>query len=108
VLGGVGHGLGDDVVGGDLHGLGSGSTDWGDYNNAQVNADIDKALSTTDQNEASAALHAADVQIMTDAPIIPFQSQSTPLMRSTRVHNAIFWPLAVQYDYTNVWLSPTS
>jgi peptide/nickel transport system substrate-binding protein len=49
-------------------------------------------------------LHAADVQIMKDAALIPFQTQSTPLMRSARVHDAVFWPLAVAYDYTNVWL----
>ncbi|HEY7596729.1 MAG TPA: ABC transporter substrate-binding protein [Actinophytocola sp.] len=87
---------------------GPGSTDWGDYNNDQVNADIDKALAATNKADADAALHAADVQIMKDAPIVPFQTQSTPLMRSTRVHNAIFWPFSTQYDYTNVWLSPTS
>ena len=83
---------------------GPGSTDWGDYNNVAVNADIDKALSTTDQSVAAAALHAADVQIMKDAALIPFQTQSTPLMRSARVHNAIFWPFSVEYDYTQVWL----
>jgi peptide/nickel transport system substrate-binding protein len=87
---------------------GPGSTDWGDYNNAAVNTDIDQALATTDQTTAGNALHAADQQIMTDAAIIPFQTQSTPLMRSTRVHNAIYWPFAVQFDYTNVWLNPTS
>ncbi|HEY0448500.1 ABC transporter substrate-binding protein [Actinophytocola sp.] len=87
---------------------GPGSTDWGDYNNAQVNADIDKALAATSQSVADAALHAADVQIMKDAAIIPFQTQSTPLMRSTRVHNALFWPFSAQYDYTNVWLNPAS
>jgi peptide/nickel transport system substrate-binding protein len=87
---------------------GPGSTDWGDYDNAQVNADIDKALAATDESTAAAALHAADVQIMKDAPLVPFQTQSTPLMRSTRVHNAVFWPFSSQYDYTNVWLSPAS
>lgn len=87
---------------------GPGSTDWGDYNNAKVNADIDKALSTTDSSVAAAALHAADVQIMKDAPLIPFQTQSTPLMRSDRVHNAVFWPFSVEYDYANVWLNPAS
>jgi peptide/nickel transport system substrate-binding protein len=84
---------------------GPGSTDWGDYNNAKVNADIDKALSTTDSSTTAAALHDADVQIMEDAPLIPFQTQSTPLMRSERVHNAVFWPLSDEYDYTSVWLS---
>lgn len=88
----------------DGRGYGPGSTDWGDYNNDKVNADIDKALSTTDLSVAAAALHAADVQIMKDASLIPFQTQSTPLMRSERVHNAVFWPFSVLYDFTNVWL----
>jgi ABC-type transport system substrate-binding protein len=87
---------------------GPGSTDWGDYDNAQVNADIDKALSTTDESTAADALHAADVQIMKDAALVPFQTQSTPLMRSDRVHNAVFWPFSTEYDYTNVWLNPAS
>lgn len=84
---------------------GPGSTDWGDYDNPKVNADIDKALSTTDSSAAAAALHDADEQIMKDAAFIPFQTQSTPLMRSERVHNAVFWPFSAQYDYTNVWLA---
>jgi ABC-type transport system substrate-binding protein len=88
----------------DGRGYGPGSTDWGDYDNAKVNADIDKALSTTDDSVAADALHAADVQIMKDAPLIPFQTQSTPLMRSERVHNAVFWPFSVEFDYANVWL----
>lgn len=87
---------------------GPGSTDWSGYNNDQVNADIDKALAASNQADAAAALHDADVQIMKDAPFIPFQTQSTPLIRSTRVHNAIFWPFSTQYDYTNVWLSPNN
>jgi peptide/nickel transport system substrate-binding protein len=87
---------------------GPGSTDWGDYDNAEVNADIDKALSTTDEPTAAAALHAADVRIMKDAALIPFQTQSTPLMRSDRVHDAVFWPFSTEYDYTDVWLNPAS
>lgn len=87
---------------------GPGSTNWGDYNNASVNANIDKALSTTDTSVADSALHAADQQIMNDAAIIPFQTQSTPLMRSDRVHNAVFWPFSANFDYTNVWLNPAS
>lgn len=83
---------------------GPGSTDWGDYDNADVNADIDKALAATDQATTAKYLHAADVQIMKDAPLIPFQTQSTPIMRSERVHNAIFWPFSVLYDYTQIWL----
>jgi peptide/nickel transport system substrate-binding protein len=84
---------------------GPGSTDWGDYNNAIVNKDIDTALTSTDPSEVQKAMHEADVQVMKDAAFIPFQTQSTPLFRSTRVHNAIELPSSINYDITNVWLS---
>ncbi len=87
---------------------GPGSTDWSGYNNATVNADIDKALTSTDPAEVQKAMHEADVQAMKDAVIVPFQTQSTPLMRSERVHNAIELPSSVQYDVTQIWLNPTS
>lgn len=89
----------------DGRGYGPGSTDWGDFNNAQVNADIDKALAADTLAQASTYMHDADVQIMKNAAIIPFQTQSTPIYRSTRVHNAIYIPTTQNYDYTNVWLS---
>jgi peptide/nickel transport system substrate-binding protein len=87
---------------------GPGSTDWSGYNNATVNAAIDKALTSTDPAEVSKAMHEADVQAMKDAVIVPFQTQSTPLMRSDRVHNAIELPSSIQYDVTQIWLNPTS
>ncbi len=84
---------------------GPGSTDWGDYNNATVNTNIDKALATTDKAAITRYIHAADMQIMKDAAFVPFQTQSTPLYRSTRVHNAIELPATGAYDITQVWLS---
>ncbi|WP_202862544.1 ABC transporter substrate-binding protein [Antricoccus suffuscus] len=87
---------------------GPGSTDWGDYNNATVNADIDKALASTDKAEITKAMHEADMQVMKDAAFVPFQTQSTPIFRSTRVHNALELPSSVNYDITQIWLDPTS
>ena len=84
---------------------GPGSTDWGAYNNATVNKDIDTALTSTDPAEVQKAMHEADVQVMKDAAFIPFQTQSTPLFHSSRVHNALYLPGTVNYDITNVWLS---
>ena len=63
---------------------GPNSTDYGDYNNATVNSDIDKALAATSLTQAASFWHEADVQIMADAAIIPFQTQSTPIFRSSR------------------------
>ena len=87
---------------------GPGSTDWGDYNSAVTNALIDKALSAPDAATAAGFWHQADVQIMQDAAFVPFETQKTALFRSTRVHNAIFFPFSQAYDITQVWLSPTS
>ncbi|GID15765.1 peptide ABC transporter substrate-binding protein [Actinocatenispora rupis] len=87
---------------------GPGSTNWGDYNNAAVNADIDKALAADTPAAAAPYVHSADLQIMKDAAFVPFQTQSTPLFRSTRVHNAIESPFTAAYDITQVWLNPSS
>ena len=81
---------------------GPNSTDYGDYNNATVNSDIDKALAATSLTQSASFWHEADVQIMADAAIIPFQTQSTPIFRSSRVHNALFKPLCECYDVTQV------
>jgi len=87
---------------------GPNSVDYGDYNNADVNALIEKALAAPDQQTAATYWHQADMQIMKDAAIVPFQTQKTALFRSTRVHNAIFLPFSQAYDLTQVWLSPNS
>ncbi|MEO7126481.1 MAG: ABC transporter substrate-binding protein [Nakamurella sp.] len=84
---------------------GPGSTNWGDYNNADVNKDIDTALTSTDPAAVDNAMQSADEQVMKDAAFIPFQTQSTPLFHSSRVHNAIELPTTINYDITNVWLA---
>jgi ABC-type transport system substrate-binding protein len=89
----------------DGRGYGPGSTDWGDYMNKTVNDDIDNALKADSAQQAATFMHQADVQIMKDAAIIPFQTQSNPIYRSTRVHNALYIPTTANYDYANVWLS---
>jgi ABC-type transport system substrate-binding protein len=87
---------------------GPNSTDYGDDNNPDVNALMDKALAATDENAAANFWHQADQQIMADAAIVPLQTQKTALFRSSRVHNAIFWPFSQAYDITQVWLKPAS
>ena len=84
---------------------GPNSVDYGDYNNPKVNALIDKALATQDQQAAAALWHQADVQIMRDAAIIPIETQKLPLFHSSRVQNAIYSPFSQNFDVTNVWLS---
>jgi ABC-type transport system substrate-binding protein len=83
---------------------GPNSVNYGDYNNPAVNSLIDQALTATDQNAAANAWHQADMQIMKDAPFVPFETQSTPIYHSSRTQNAIYFPFAENYDITNLWL----
>jgi ABC-type transport system substrate-binding protein len=80
-------------------------TDWGGYDNPAVDTLINQALSATTVSAASSFYHQADVQIMKDAPFIPFQTQLNAIFRSARVHNAIFLPFSTQYDITQIWLA---
>jgi peptide/nickel transport system substrate-binding protein len=84
---------------------GPNSTDYGDYNNPKVDALIDKALATQDQQTAAGLWHQADMQIMRDAAIIPIETQRLPLFHSSRVHDAIYSPFSENFDITNLWLS---
>jgi ABC-type transport system substrate-binding protein len=84
---------------------GPNSTDYGDYNSATVNSLIDQALAASSLTQAGSFWHQADVQIMADAAIIPFKTESTPIFHSSRVHNALFMPLCQCYDVTQTWLS---
>jgi peptide/nickel transport system substrate-binding protein len=87
---------------------GPGSTDYGDYNSDAVNSDIDKALAATSTADANKYWHAADMQIMQDAAIVPIINQQTAVFHSSRVQNAVFFPFSQQFDITSVWLKSGS
>ncbi len=91
------------------------TVNYGCYNNAAVNADINTAEAATTSSAAAAAWHAADVQIMKDAAIVPIESQTFPQIASSRVRGvlpdgstyktAIFAPNIGDPDITNVYLT---
>jgi ABC-type transport system substrate-binding protein len=83
---------------------GPGTTDYGDYNSDATNSAIDSALAASSQTDANNFWHKADMQIMTDAAVIPVLNQQTPVFRSTRVQNFVYFPFSQQADVTNVWL----
>jgi peptide/nickel transport system substrate-binding protein len=91
-----------DIVDGALNFPG---TDWGGYDNPAVDSLVTQALAATTVSSASALWHQADVAAMADAPIIPFQTQLTPMFRSTRVHNALWSPFSGTYDLSQIWAS---
>lgn len=79
-------------------------TDWGGYDNPTVDSLVTQAESATSKSAADALWHQADQTAMADAPIIPFQTQLTPLFHSSRLHNAVYLPFANQYDLANLWI----
>jgi peptide/nickel transport system substrate-binding protein len=87
------------------------TVNYGCYDNATVNSDIQKAEAAPSLAVAGRYWHAADVQIMKDAAIVPIQSQLFPLYASKRVKGvdgfptALFAPNIGDADVTNLYLS---
>jgi ABC-type transport system substrate-binding protein len=84
---------------------GPGSTNYGGYDNPQVNALIDAALTAPDAQRAAGYWQQADQKIMEDAAIIPLLDRAQTLFRSSRVHGAYFLPTTAGYDYTRVFIT---
>jgi ABC-type transport system substrate-binding protein len=84
---------------------GQNSTNYGDYNNPQVNKLIDRALEATSTGEAATYWHQADRLIMADAAIVPFMNQKYAIYHSSRVKNALYVPTSQVYDFNQVWLA---
>jgi peptide/nickel transport system substrate-binding protein len=91
------------------------TVNYGCYDNASVNSDINAAEAATSVTAAGNYWHAADEQIMKDAAIVPIMSQTFPQIASKRVRGvlpdgssyptAIFQPNIGNPDITNVWLA---
>ncbi|SNT21645.1 peptide/nickel transport system substrate-binding protein [Actinomadura meyerae] len=89
----------------DGRGYGQNSTNYGGYNNPQVNALIDAALTAPDAGRAAGYWQQADQKIMEDAVIVPLLDRAQTLFHSSRVHGALYLPTTSGYDYTRLWLS---
>ncbi len=91
------------------------TVNYGCYDNATVNSLIDQAETAPSLSAAGADWHAADVQIMKDAAIVPIMTQTFPLIASTRVRSvlpngstyptALFNPNIGDPDLANIWLA---
>jgi peptide/nickel transport system substrate-binding protein len=91
------------------------TVNYGCYNNSTVNSLITQAESATSLSAAGNAWHQADVQIMSDAAIVPIESQNFPQYSSARVRGiasngqtyptAIFAPNIGAPDITALWLA---
>lgn len=80
-------------------------SNYGFYNNSEVNKLIEKASSEPDSATASKLWAEADAVVTNDAAIYPITSPMVPTYHSSRVHNTIVIPNYSQIDPTNVWLS---
>ncbi|MDL4777046.1 ABC transporter substrate-binding protein [Actinomadura xylanilytica] len=84
---------------------GPNSTDYGGYDDPQVNALIDQALAAKDVAAAAPLWARADRRIMQDAAVVPFMNQKYPIFHSSRVKNALYLPSYQAYDLSQVKLS---
>ncbi|TDC76272.1 ABC transporter substrate-binding protein [Actinomadura sp. 7K507] len=84
---------------------GQNSTNYGGYDNPEVNALIDEALTAPDPSHAGGYWQQADQKIMEDAAIVPLLNRSHTIFHSSRVHGAFFLPTTAGYDYTRLWLT---
>ncbi|WP_433338412.1 ABC transporter substrate-binding protein [Spirillospora sp. CA-294931] len=84
---------------------GPNSTNYGGYDNDEVNRLIDRALGAGDTAGAAGHWAEADRLIMRDAAVVPFMHQRYPIFHSARVGNALFVPQAQAYDLNQIRLS---
>jgi peptide/nickel transport system substrate-binding protein len=91
------------------------TVNYGCYNNATVNSLITQAEGATSLTAAGNSWHQADMQIMSDAAIVPIMSQNFPQYSSKRVRgissNGVTYPTAIfapdigAPDITSIWLA---
>ncbi len=86
--------------------IGATTTNYGNYNDPTVNADIDKALSATTVSAAAADWAAADNYVTTTNPAwIPVSYEALPQYFGTRVKNPVYNNFTGYLDMTNVWVN---
>ena len=81
------------------------SSNFGLFNNANVNQLIDRAQ-TAGASSAGNLWHQTDLAVMQQAPIFPLSNPRMTLYHAGQVHNAVSMPAYQSADFTNVWLSP--
>jgi peptide/nickel transport system substrate-binding protein len=84
---------------------GMGSVNFGDYDSARENALIARAVAAPTVTEAADLWHAADVQAMRDAAVVPLLAQQGTAFHSARVQHWRMDPVSWQGDVTALWLA---
>ena len=81
------------------------TNNYGCYDNATVNSLITQAETASSLSAAASDWHQADMQIMSDAAIVPILDQGFPNYSSSRTRNVVFQPNIGEVDITNLWLA---
>lgn len=82
------------------------NNNYGNYNNPELNALIDQALSERDPERRAALWSSADKLVMQDAAWAPLIYERQAFFWSGRVKNWRFSPWVSNPDYANLWLDP--
>jgi peptide/nickel transport system substrate-binding protein len=80
-------------------------SDFGFYDNPDVNALIDQAARAATEDEAATLWGQADEQVMTDAPFFPITEPLQPNYHAAQVNGTVYIPAIQNFDPTNVWLN---
>ena len=84
------------------------NNNYGAYNNAKVNALIDQAYGTRDDQARTALWGQIDRLVMEDAAWAPLVYDREAFFWSSRVRNFTFSPWLANPDITNLWLDPNT
>jgi peptide/nickel transport system substrate-binding protein len=84
------------------------NNNYGSYNNPKVNALIDQAYATRDDQARSALWGQIDRLLMEDAAWAPLVYDREVFFWSSRVKNWSFTPWLANPDITNLWLDPNT
>jgi peptide/nickel transport system substrate-binding protein len=90
-----------------------GTVNAGCYHSSAVDSLITQALKAPSPQAAASLWHQANIDVMNDAAIVPLVSAQIAQYASSRVHSATagtanFSTLLQGWDFTNIWLNPTT
>jgi peptide/nickel transport system substrate-binding protein len=80
------------------------SSDYGLYNNDQLNQIIDQAAQSQDQSESNKLWAQADDIVINDVAIYPITNPNWGLLHSSSTHNTIYVPAFQSFDFANIWI----
>jgi ABC-type transport system substrate-binding protein len=82
-----------------------GSSNYGGYDNPEVNAAIERALTAATQEESEQAWKEAATAVTEDVGVVPLFQTKTVRYKSSRVKNCLMSLWSLNCDFTMVWLA---